>query len=192
MGQYYVVYVEDPDNGSVGVFMDDYGIKLMEQSWWDNGLCNGVASMLYKNPRILAWVGDYADDVGCKPDVYKKCWQDEDDRYKRSIKECGNKEFSLFGRYLVNHSKKEYVDCDGYYRRTYAAMRLEDRGGTIWVPHPLSILTAIGNGQGGGDYGGCLGLDKVGAWALNRISVEDEAPDGMKELDEFVLMGDFV
>jgi hypothetical protein len=41
--------------------------------------------------------------------------------------------------------------------------------------HPLPILTAEGNGRGGGDYRGA-DEDLVGTWARDVISVEMEAP----------------
>lgn len=44
-----------------------------------------------------------------------------------------------------------------------------------WRIHPLPLLTAIGNGLGGGDYYG-INTDDVGTWAWNEISVEDEPP----------------
>ena len=41
--------------------------------------------------------------------------------------------------------------------------------------HPLSLLTAEGNGRGGGDYNG-PNMDMVGTWARDVISMENEAP----------------
>jgi hypothetical protein len=59
--------------------------------------------------------------------------------------------------YIVNHTKKVYVKkTDGL--------------------HPLSLLTAEGNGRGGGDYNG-PNMDMVGTWARDVISMENEAPD---------------
>jgi hypothetical protein len=48
--------------------------------------------------------------------------------------------------------------------------------------HPLSLLTAEGNGRGGGDYRGAH-EDLVGSWARDVISVEREAPAGFTELE---------
>jgi hypothetical protein len=42
--------------------------------------------------------------------------------------------------------------------------------------HPLPLLTAEGNGRGGGDYDG-PNMDMVGTWARDVISMENEAPD---------------
>jgi hypothetical protein len=65
------------------------------------------------------------------------------------------------GRYLVNHTKKEFVDKN----------KLKTDGG--WVIHPLPLLTCSGNGRGGGDYGG-TDENYVGSWAGDVISVEKE------------------
>ena len=54
----------------------------------------------------------------------------------------------------MNHTKKVYVKKNGRF-------------------HPLSLLTAEGNGSGGGDYYG-PNIDMVGTWARDIISMEDE------------------
>ena len=41
-----------------------------------------------------------------------------------------------------------------------------------WCLHPLSLLTALGNGKGGGDYHG-INEDLIGYWAFDEISFED-------------------
>jgi hypothetical protein len=46
--------------------------------------------------------------------------------------------------------------------------------------HPLPLLTAEGNGRGGGDYRGESPL--IGSWARDVISVETEAPTDFEEL----------
>ena len=46
--------------------------------------------------------------------------------------------------------------------------------------NPLPLLTALGNGRGGGDYSG-TDEDKVGIWARDVLSVEFNIPKGFKE-----------
>jgi hypothetical protein len=65
--------------------------------------------------------------------------------------------------YLVNHTKKQYVD-----------KRKEEI-------HPLPLLTAEGNGAGGGDYRGDNEI-LCGDWARDVISIETEPPVGYEEL----------
>jgi hypothetical protein len=72
-------------------------------------------------------------------------------------------------QFIVNHTKKEFVD----------KAKVPSIDG--WQIHPLSLLTAQGNGRGGGDFRN----DKnkfVGRWATDIISVEKEVPKGYKEI----------
>jgi hypothetical protein len=47
--------------------------------------------------------------------------------------------------------------------------------------HPLPLLTAEGNGNGGGDYYG-ENKNMVGIWARDIISISDTVPEGFTEL----------
>jgi len=73
-------------------------------------------------------------------------------------------------RYLINDSKKLYIDLwtipcvDGY------------------RVHPLPILTAEGNGRGGGDYSG-LNMNLVGSWARDFIRMQEHDWDFLKDLE---------
>jgi hypothetical protein len=71
-------------------------------------------------------------------------------------------------RFIVNHTKKLYVDKNLGLTGSYDF-------------HPLPLLTADGNGRGGGDYRGD-DLELVGQWARDIISLELEAPLGYEEL----------
>jgi len=71
-------------------------------------------------------------------------------------------------RFIVNHSKKLFVD-------KWKVPNVNN----LFI-HPLPLLTAEGNGLGGGDYQGNSKL--VGSWARDIISVEYTAPDGFQEL----------
>ena len=68
---------------------------------------------------------------------------------------------------IVNYSKKEYVkisDCK------------KDKWGKI---NPLPLLTALGNGRGGGDYSGNMRF--IGRWAFDEIGIIFDE----KELKDF-------
>jgi hypothetical protein len=65
--------------------------------------------------------------------------------------------------FIVNHTKKQYVT----------------KAGRLF--HPLSLLTAEGNGLGGGDYKGSC-EDLIGIWARDLISVEMVPPADYSEL----------
>ena len=55
--------------------------------------------------------------------------------------------------------------------------KCKDKDG--WILHPLSLLTAVGNGRGGGDYPeNRVDYYMVGAWAGNTLEITDKVPDG--------------
>lgn len=158
--------------------------KLLEHSWWNNGFCNALSAKLYKKKRRLIWCGDYADkpndfnfkiDTSKRTPSYKSIWGDK-------VKKIGIKKkyFTLDNKFLVNHDTKEYLDLQEY--KHNSATTYSD-GYVDWI-NPLPLLTAVGNGRGGGDfYHAIEGEDKVGIWAWNLISIETEPPKDYKKID---------
>jgi hypothetical protein len=103
--------------------------------------------MFYKS-RIV-WAGDYADaEPNSDKNLHSMCEGKDPFVYRAPL---------VSYTYLVNHTKKVYV-------KKNAGL------------HPLSLLTAEGNGRGGGDYDG-PNMEMVGTWARDVISMENEAPD---------------
>ena len=98
---------------------------------------------------------------------------------EKSVKEIATSpdNFKMDGTVLCNHTRRIFMDCDKYHE----ALKGKDEDG--WVVHPLPLLTAVGNGQGGGDYFADSDRDCVGTWAGDLISVEDEAPEGYAEVE---------
>lgn len=183
MGQYYDILIEQKGQyyHSDRIINNEYMFaKLTEHSWFDNELLKCVQWFIYKKPSRVFWVGDYANDVDRKinslvPEdirkIYSLCY-DKDYRKKKGVKEINTfysngGSLSLNGKFLVNYTKKIYIDGALYYT---AAINEEG-----WCTNPLSLLTALGNGQGGGDYYGSE-TEKVGVWAGDWISVEDVPP----------------
>lgn len=145
--------------------------KLTEHSWWYNPFVSSITKLLYKNPCKVAWIGDYSKTECTEeinPILFEFAWGDEVE--KHSIHQD---EMYLDGKYLVNHTIEAYLDCDKYKARC---------NNNDWILHPLPLLTAVGNGLGGGDYYG-VNKDQVGGWAWCTISVEDDIPVGYKELE---------
>ncbi len=149
--------------------------KLMEHSYVDNQFVDAITEELIKNGSAqIAWVGDYAD----LPKEYKKYnpWK----RNGRIIKyTTPAAEHVLSGKYIVNLTKRQYINFDEYYKANQWKETWTDSDGnkheSIWCIHPLPILTACGNGLGGGDYrGSCMGI--VGAWAFDEIKIVDRKP----------------
>ncbi len=169
MGQYYRPVLKDAQE-KITVFNrhvdGEYTLaKLTEHSWWLNEFVSTITKMLHNNPQKVAWVGDYCNDTGTRLAVslHEIAWGEDVDG-------IGVKKDELFldGLFLVNHTKKCYVDCTEFKKNC--------RDSNGWVLHPLPLLTAIGNGLGGGDYRG-VNKKYIGAWCYDLIEVADKAPE---------------
>ena len=166
MGQYYfpIILGEKSEKENIRTFLDptmyNNGMKLTEHSYIGNNFMEIVenlispSGMFYKSR--LVWAGDYAD---VEPDS---------ERNLHSMCEAKNPFISvnpdISYTYIVNHTKKVYI----YIKKNHSSDTL--------TLHPLPLLTAEGNGRGGGDYNG-PNMDMVGTWARDVISMENEAPD---------------
>lgn len=191
MGQYYCATTIDKE-GKLTVYSlqptifketrnyDYYnGIKLMEHSWVGNSFTDFFSKLIYKKPIAVAWVGDYANDAKeqtyeCNPDFripceqyedfYKAVWSDDSEHVDFEI---GKRHFNYRGKYLVNHTKKCYFSMTPFAHKK-----------SEWTIYPVSLLCAVGNGLGGGDYHkNSPDSHLVGSWALDIISIEDEIPE---------------
>lgn len=182
MGQYYDILIKQDgvfyhsDRRVDGKYMMG---KLMEHSWFNNDTLKCISALIYEKPSRVYWVGDYADDVKSPinglskediSEIHKLTHKEEFAKSKR-VKQLGSlnsaEGISLKGKYLVNYDKKIYISGDEYFD-----LAMDSDG---WRTHPLSLLTALGNGLGGGDFRG-ENEEKVGSWAGDLISVEDMYP----------------
>ena len=163
MGQYYKPTSVD---NMESLYSHDYGSmsKLMEHSYINNDFVEIAEYLLSPKGKwhkhSFVWAGDYANgEENSEKNLYM------------IAKEIQLKDYpeGSSGRYIVNHTKKEYVDKD---------IVPEDEEG--WKVHPLPLLTCEGNGRGGGDYH--LWNEFIGYWSRDKISVEKEAPKGYTEL----------
>lgn len=198
MGQYYRV-ITKKDNKHYKIYnrniivngKEEYMMaKLTEHSWWYNPFVNAIAEKIYKNPHNVVWLGDYSNDfmveypsgfnnLSVKKIKYfdKIAWGDKD----KSIA-INSSDFLLDEKYLVNHTKQEFVNCSEYFDK--CVMGKGDNFG--WCLHPLSLLTCIGNGCGGGDYRSPTEdstFELVGTWAFDNISVEDNVPENFIKIE---------
>lgn len=186
MGQYYQVVIGSKSGWNKKVYYPlnfDDGLKLMEHSYIDTDFCKKIHSLIYKNPRRVIWVGDYANE---KSDTYYFISNRSREEIPKSIPKYSfvwgksmsrkNNDTELAGgdidyihSYLVNHTLRGYIDLNKYYEHSKV---------NLWgVIDPLPILTAVGNGRGGGDYSG-TNENRVGTWRWHLISIEDTPPDG--------------
>lgn len=165
MGQYYKPCTLGKNKKRIlnWVYSHDYesGLKLMEHSWMENPFVKAFERLIHKNPQCVVWAGDYADECkGMKTNCYSRC----DDNKKVTPQQLS----ILDSLYVINHTKKQFVDKS----------KVPNNDG--WRIHPLPLLTCEGNGRGGGDFRKESPL--VGCWARDIISVDNEVPQGYKEL----------
>lgn len=172
MGQYYRPVLNDGEKITIynrDVDGDYTMAKLTGHSWWEVPLMNAISEKLYQTKCRLIWCGDYAenDEVEMTGLTIKDIWDCDGE-------EISSSDFLIDNLFLCNHETKEYINL-----AIYKQQSIDSDG---WVLHPLSLLTAIGNERGCGDYYG-INKDKVGIWAWNLISLEPEPPVGYKEFE---------
>lgn len=155
------------------------GLKLMEHSYIGNEVTSFVMNDLLKwGPAKIIWKGDYSE----VEDLSGIFAEDEIATIMR-IEEHTHQYMPPLSThdvvsdilkdkktevYLVNLTKKIYVDMRPYYIR-YGGQTAYGAGHEPII-HPLPLLTAVGNGRGGGDYSGAE-MDVVGLWAGDEIEV---------------------
>ena len=169
MGQYYYPIILNSD-GKIIVWMCAHnyrnGLKLLEHSYLGNNFVStfefGLSPEGPHHKSRVVWAGDYADaDPDQENNLYRMC-----DEYTMIMPQ--EKDTTMY-RYIVNHSKKLFVD------------KMACKSGEEEMKyHPLPLLTCEGNGRGGGDYRGDSPL--IGSWARDIISVEEVAPLDFEEL----------
>lgn len=188
MGQYYFpIILQKKNNGySSQCFyshMYGNGLKLMEHSYICNNFVETVLSQLYKKPGHLAWVGDYHEEGDIENEELDKAFRRH---YKLYNKEGKHKpynkpeEVSSFtnNKFILNHTKKVYIDMAKYCETAPK----DDYDCQI---HPIPLLTAVGNGRGGGDYWGSNKED-VGCWAGDLLEVVNKPPKDYIDVTEYI------
>ena len=209
MGQYYRVAIITEDARirfviNLSKFITGY--KLMEHSYMGNYFVNIVLSAMLRlntqgHETRVVWMGDYAEDADyvapCVEngnvsddyylDVWNAIWPDDDKRRGEWLTpdQIMPVEFSRCedydGWYLVNHTKQVYLDLGKFWRENCWKEEWEGKQCNCAV-HPLPLLTACGNGQGGGDYSeGLPDADKVGCWAFDNLEFTESAPENYLE-----------
>lgn len=168
MGQYYYPIIKR-GNSTKAYYSHYYdnGLKLMEHSYVGNKFTETVLKQLLENKGRLAWVGDYAKKGDVQSEFEEKFIKAREnfDKYREDAKAIERTENSLRLKF-INHTKKEYLDMTRYITKN----NVLDKWG--FIVHPIPLLTAIGNGKGGGDYWGTQ-KEKVGYWACDLIEARE-------------------
>lgn len=198
MGQYYVPILISED-GSIRTLYShayDNGRKLMEHSYIGNDFVNAALTLLWQSPAQVAWIGDNSDVFS--GDAYEKlthedfmhyyaaAWGDGREYLRVQPEPRGIFTLRTKRRYLVNHTQKLYLHIGEF----IAANKWEEKG--AWnrgkydplytydmCVNPLPLLTACGNGRGGGDYhSNYPDYDEIGTWAFDLVECTDKCPVG--------------
>lgn len=175
MGQYYKPVILAANKKTVLKWMYSHsfgnGLKLMEHSWIGNGFVSTFQTLIKDNPQRVCWAGDYADN--CKDresNLYHRCKESLEVKPTETTEEI---------RYVINHSKKQFVDTT---KCPVSDTWTDPATGKVYTykVHPLPLLTCEGNGRGGGDFHGSNKY--VGTWARDLISVSDTKPSDYEEI----------
>lgn len=155
------------------------GTKLMEHSYVGNNLLNVVESLLlskWKGDRIV-WAGDYASREEEPPHDKDR----EVNLYSSGLEVPYPFDTSNWGyedqvpktkaRYFVNLDKEQFVD------QLASPVMQGD-----YQIHPLPLLTASSNGQGGGDYFSPAGASYLGTWSGDRIEAVEDSEQAFDQL----------
>lgn len=197
MGQYYrtIIVSEENDSDKNIIYIDDdckfrcswIGLKLMEHSFLGNEWTDSIARVMYHTKIRMAEVGDYADEYP----VYELAYNNKVNRTLLDINNISNGfeiyktydengnfiPFNYKGKYLINWDKKIYINFDEYIPLSKVDWAEDDT-----AVSPFNLLTALGNGRGGGDYHDTRPNFKyVGSWAWDIISIEDTPPADFTE-----------
>ena len=185
MGQYYSLIIKRKDQEACELSNSDFksgfnGLKLTEHSWIGNEWMDAMTYLIYQCPSNVLHYGDYAesDDFEDLAPEAKAVWEkSRGDKFpvfniRDLYKNLGDPDeikFPYEGKYLCNHDQMCYIDMSEYMENN------KDRDG--WVLHPLALLTAVGNGYGGGDYRG-PNQEDLKTWVWDEVSIEDTIPEG--------------
>lgn len=162
MGQYYTAVLKDENGKLKGYY--DFGLKLMEHSYFMNSYVNTICNKIFNKPHNVAWVGDYAEEENEFTDY---------ERNRKAYHQVKHTNKNFMHCLLINHTKKQVLDLTDYYNNSIINYYEKGRRDN-WVIHPLPLLTAFGNGSAGGDYRGekAINKDKVGIWAGDLIEIK--------------------
>lgn len=183
MGQYYRIINTDKKEFLCPYDFDN-GAKLMEWSYLKNNMCLSLFYLLndrWKGDHVYV-VGDYAelDDPNevwyntLKNEMQKLNMSSEDSLYSYACDHFENisKEFSKKAytpKYIYNTAKKQYIDLKHCPVAWVWQDKKRNKAGVSKI-NPLSLLLAISNNRGGGDFRNDIN-DYVGSWCDTTDSI---------------------
>ena len=211
MGQYYLIANIDKKE-FLNPHSLDNGAKLMEWSYQGNRMVNALFNLLqsdWQGDRVYV-VGDYADssenyeednnwlptynavakELGFKGKLtengYEYTLHDHVyNNFKNISNEVDSECIENGARYIFNNQLKCVIDL--------TKLPVTYEGFDAWTgkPYcmyisPLSLLLAMGNGRGGGDYHNCYpAFSEVGLWCASSQDIEISMDMLHPDYDEF-------
>ena len=161
MGQYYKACLIKEDKIKV---ISPSWWKMMEHCWYGNHDMERIEKLLSEDKYKVMWIWDYSQcawfvwwDTPLQPE---KPWEDyykPDDLLKLDV----DKKY-----YLVNHSKKEYINM------TKQRMNPDLEDNYWWVVHPLWLLCRADTEEAWWDYHSEVNQDLLWIWCWDEIKVE--------------------
>ena len=178
MGQHYIAIIlsdikRTPEIMRMWMNPHDYnnGAKLMEHSYIGNNFVQAFEHLISPEGMFymsrIVWAGDYAEPE--KNNETDNLYTNLYNNYN-GLLQCPKSNDTSSYRYIVNHSKKLYVDKEHCPKNKYNS-----------IIHPLPLLVSEGNGCGGGDYMG-NNVELCGTWSRDNISVEKNIQFDYNEL----------
>lgn len=187
MGQYYKAIVQATKYNEnreeikkqfvISPFNFNEGLKLCENAYKKSPLVKFVTNFMYHLNQEdwktqLVWLGDYANQSFGNIDLYVDL---KENQVKLNVEDGvivsamvdgfdGVIDMTKDHHYLVNHDRNEYINTSE----------------NVGAYSQLALLSADGNGKGGGDYWGA-NWREVGLWRYHDITIMDK-----QELDEFL------
>ncbi len=152
--------------------LDDIDYKVTEEFLKKSPLYYTDDDRVFINKCLTAWY-----NYTMQKNLYKMC----DDLPDRKIKPQSVS--TKWYPYIVNHTRKEYVDKrkNSAYRKRRGGDESSDDESYEPMIHPLPLLVSETAAGGGGDYSGTNESD-VGGWARDIITMESQRPaDDYKE-----------
>ena len=209
MGHYYQPIIIYPDGSTASFYSHSFGcgLKLMEHSWIGNDFVNAIYSKILNKPKKVAWIGDYSknDYESCGENYakhlpfeefmkyYMDVWGEHKKEESISPSNFENADLNIVNHktknmYLINHNTKEYLDLGLYIDRCTV------KGGNWsgYCVNPLPLLTACGNGRGGGDFRNStsnIGYENVGLWAFDLLELSCKVPIDYTPVDYIFMEG---
>lgn len=194
MGQYYTPLLISSHNQiqTLNSHSFESGAKLMEHAWVGNQFVNAAYALIFGKPKRVAWIGDYADNpYDATKDAYARAMPHaefkkfyncamEDNTAPVSASIFSARGLDLLnydtkGTFLINHSRKCCFSLEEYIWRSISM--------DGWCVNPLPLLTACGNGRGGGDFHEQnRGYKDVGIWAFDLLEYNNTVPPGYENV----------